>query len=67
VIFCAGPRVNTTVAGDEDIALGSIIVPLHVNCRASWANAAMLKKAMISGAIVLVRNIDKGPLHHHRT
>src|SRR5438874_9053503 len=46
---------------DEDIALGSIIVPLHVNCRASWANAAMLKKAMINGAIVLAWNIDKAP------
>src|SRR5205823_1574818 len=57
----AGPRVNTTVSGDGDIPLGSIIVPLHVNCRPSSANAAMLKKAMISGAIMLTRNIDKAP------
>jgi hypothetical protein len=41
-------------------------VTLHVsrkdgeNC-GSRAVAAMLKKAMISDAIVLVRNIDKGP------
>ena len=48
------------VSGDGDIALGSIIVPLHVNCRASRANAAMLK-AMISNAIVLVQNIDEAP------
>ena len=60
--FCAGPSVRTTVSGDADIALGSIIVPLHVNCRASSANAAMLKKAMISDAIMLVRNIDKAHL-----
>jgi len=26
------------------MALGSIIVPLHVNCRASSATAAMLEK-----------------------
>src|SRR5262249_50239133 len=62
VTFCAGPRVSTTVSGDGDIALGSIIVPLHVNCHASSANAAMLKKAMISDAIMLVRNIDKAHL-----
>src|SRR5215472_15271747 len=62
VTFCAGPSVSTTVSGDGDIALGSIIVPLHVNCRASSANAAILKKAMISGAIMLVRNIDKAHL-----
>ena len=61
-IFCAGPRVSTTVSGDGKIALGSIIVPLHVNCRAFSANAAMLKKAMISDAIMLVRNIDKAPI-----
>ena len=42
VSFCAGPRVNITVSGDRDIALGSIIVPLHVNCRASSANTAIL-------------------------
>jgi hypothetical protein len=39
-IFCAGPSVITTVSGDWDIALGSIIAPVHVNCRASRANAA---------------------------
>jgi hypothetical protein len=61
VTFCAGPMVSTTVSGAEDIALGSIIVPLHVNCRASWANAGMLKKAMINGAIVLAWNIDNAP------
>src|SRR5215472_9502240 len=63
VTFCAGPRVSTTVSGDGDIAVGSIIVPLHVNCRACSANAAMLKKAMISDAIMLARNIDKAPSH----
>jgi len=63
VTFCAGPRVRTTVSGDGDIALGSIIVPLHVNCRAFSANVAMLKKAMISDAIMLARNIDKAPYH----
>ena len=51
------------VSGDGDIALGSIIVPLHVNCRAFSANVAMLKKAMISDAIMLARNIDKAPYH----
>ena len=61
--FCAGPRVSTTVSGDGDIALGSIIVPLHVNCRASSANATMLKKAMTSDAVMLVRNFDKAPYH----
>src|SRR5215510_12000664 len=54
---------HTTVSGDGDIAVGSIIVPLHVNCRASSANAAMLKKAMISDAIMLARNIDRAPYH----
>jgi hypothetical protein len=43
------------------MALGSIIVPLHVNCRASSANAAMLEKAMMSDATMLVRDIDKAP------
>src|SRR5262249_2823454 len=62
VTFCAGPSVSTTVSGDGDIALGSIIVPLHVNCRASSANAAILKKVMISGAIMLVWNIDTAHL-----
>ena len=61
--FCAGPRVSTTVSGDGDMALGSIIVPLHVNCRASSANAAMLEKAMMSDATMLVRNIGKSPYH----
>jgi len=41
------------------MALGSIIVPLHVNCRASSANAAMLEKTMMSDATMLVRDIDK--------
>ena len=59
--FCAGPRVSTTVSGDGDKALGSIIVPLHVNCRDSSANAAMLEKAMMSDATMLVRDIDKAP------
>ena len=59
--FCAGPRVSTTVSGDGDMALGSIIVLLHVNCRASSANAAMLEKAMMSDATMLVRDIDKAP------
>jgi len=31
--------------------------------RASSANAGMLKKAMISDAIMLVWNIDKAPYH----
>jgi len=31
--LCAGPRVSTTISGDEDIALGSIIVPLHAMMR----------------------------------
>jgi len=43
------------------MALGSIIVPLHVNCRASSANAAMLEKAMMSDVTMLVRDIDKAP------
>jgi hypothetical protein len=43
------------------MALGSIIVPLHVNCRASSANAAMLENAMMSDATMLVRDIDKAP------
>src|SRR5262249_3195323 len=62
VTFCAGPSVSTTVSGDGDIALGSIIVPLHVNCRASSANAAILKKVIISGAIMLVWNLDTAHL-----
>src|SRR5262249_42352027 len=60
VTFCAGPRVNSTVSGDWDIPLGSIIIPLHVNCRASSANTAMLVKPKIS-ANMLVRNIDPAP------
>jgi hypothetical protein len=52
---------RTTVSGDGDKPLGSIIVPLHVNCSASSANTAMLEKAMSSDANMLVRNIDKAP------
>ena len=59
VTFCAGPRVSTMVSGDGDIPLGSIIVPLHANCLASSASAAVLKQAMISDAAMLGRNIDK--------
>src|SRR5262245_40817013 len=62
VIFCAGPSVITTVSGDWDIALGSIIVPVQVNCRVSWANAAMLVRPTISGTSMIVRNIDKAPV-----
>jgi hypothetical protein len=61
VTFCAGPRVRTTVSGDGDIALGSIIVPLQVNCRASSANTAMPVKPKISDANMLVQNIDEAP------
>jgi hypothetical protein len=66
VIFCAGPRVITTVSGDGDIALGSIIVPVQVNCRASCANAAMLEKAVMNDTAMLVRNIDKAPYNLDR-
>jgi hypothetical protein len=61
VIFWAGPSVITTVSGDGDIALGSIIVPVQVNCRASSAKAAMLEQATSRDAIMLVRNIGKAP------
>ena len=43
------------------MALGSIIVPLHVSCRDASANAAMLEKAVMSDATMLVRDIDKAP------
>jgi hypothetical protein len=60
VTFRAGPRVNITVSGDWESAVGSIIIPLHVNCRVSSANAAMLAKPKID-ANILVRNIDAPP------
>jgi hypothetical protein len=63
VIFCAGPSVITTVSGDGDIALGSIIVPVQVNCRASSANAATLEKAVMTDTTMLVRNIDEAPYY----
>jgi hypothetical protein len=60
VTFRAGPSVNITVSGDWESAGGSIIIPLHVNCRASSANTVTLVKAKIS-ANMLVRNIDAAP------
>jgi hypothetical protein len=60
VTFRAGPRVNIKVSGDWESAVGSIIIPLHVNCRVSSANAAMLAKPKIN-ANILVRNIDAAP------
>ena len=56
----AGPRVNITVSGDWAISLGSIIIPLHVNCLASSANTAMLVKPKIS-ANTPIRNIGAAP------
>jgi hypothetical protein len=44
--------------GDCDIALGSIIVPAHVICRASSAHTAMVVKPRIIGINMIVRNID---------
>jgi hypothetical protein len=61
VTFRAGPRVNITVSGDWESAGGSIIVPLHVNCRASSANTAMLMKHKSNAASILAQNIDKAP------
>jgi hypothetical protein len=61
VTFRAGPRINITVSGDWESAGGSIIIPLHVNCRASSANMATLVKHKTSDAKMLVRNIDTVP------
>jgi hypothetical protein len=74
VTFRAGPRVNIAVSGDWESAGGSIIIPLHVNCRASSANTATLVKHKISDAKMLVRNIDTASdlggqidkVNHHR-
>jgi hypothetical protein len=51
-------KVNVTVSGDWDIALGSIIIPVHINCCASSADTATLMKPKISDASMPVRNIE---------
>jgi hypothetical protein len=57
VTFCARPSVSFTVSGVWDIAAGSIIVPSHVNCRASSAHTATVVKLKIIGANTLIRNM----------
>jgi hypothetical protein len=48
--------------GDWEIPAGSIIDPLHVSCRASSANAAMVVKPQTIVANLLVRSIDTTPV-----